>query len=216
MAEKFSFGECACLNKPPLFCGMKYNLWCIRMKFFVESMDRKIWNAITNNYLMPISENDSSETEHIDCVAMNIIVSALDSNEWPKVSEYRYAKEMWNTLEEYHKNPRSALMEKEESFAESFSSESKKKGHIKTECPNKTKRNFKKHEKKRKSRRAYNDKSSSSRKEEKANLCLIVEGDGESCSLSEVSSCASLNEQNYSELVEAFQETHDEANRLVL
>jgi len=35
-------------------------------------------------------------------------------------------------------------------------------------------------------------------------------------SSSEVSSCASLNEQNYSELLEAFQETHNEANRLVL
>ena len=177
MAEKFYFGEGACLNKPPLFCGMKYDFWCIRMKFFVESMDRKIWNAITNNYLMPISENDSSETEHIDCVSMNIIVFALDSNELLKVSECRSAKEMWNTFEEYHKNPRSALMEKEESSAKSFSLESKKKNHIKTECSNKRKRNFKKHEKKRKSRRPYNDKSSSSRKEEKANLCLIVEGD---------------------------------------
>ena len=69
---------------------------------------------------MPISENVSSEREHLDCVAMNIIVSALDSNELLKVSECRSAKEMWNTLEEYHKNPRSALMEKEEFFAESF------------------------------------------------------------------------------------------------
>ena len=34
--------------------------------------------------------------------------------------------------------------------------------------------------------------------------------------MNEVSSCASLNEQNYSQLLEAFQETHDEANRLVL
>jgi len=34
--------EGACLNKPPLFCGMNYELWCIRMKFFVESIDRKI------------------------------------------------------------------------------------------------------------------------------------------------------------------------------
>ena len=34
---------------------------------------------------------------------------------------------MWNTLEEYHKNPRSALMDKEESSAESFSLESRKK-----------------------------------------------------------------------------------------
>jgi len=195
---------------------MKYDLWCIRMKFFVESLDRKIWNVITNNYLMPISENDSSETEHLDCIAMNIIVSSLDSNELLKVSECRSAKEMWNTLEEYHKNPRSALMEKEESSAKSFSSESKKKGHVKTKCPNRRKRNFKKHEKKGKSRRAYNDKSSSSSKEEKANLCLIAEGDDESCSLSEVSSCASLNEQNYRELLVAFQETHDEANQLVL
>ena len=45
---------------------------------------------------------------------------------------------------------------------------------------------------------------------------MVAENDDESCSSSEVSSCASLNEQNYSELLEAFQETHDEANILVL
>ena len=96
------------------------------MKFFVESIDRKIRNVITNNYLMTISKNVSSEREHIDCVAMNIIVSALDSNELLEVSECSAAKEMWNTLKEYQKNPRSALMDKEESSAESFSSESRK------------------------------------------------------------------------------------------
>ena len=58
--------------------------------------------------------------------------------------------------------------------------------------------------------------SSSSSEDEKANICLIAEDDDESCSSSEVSSCASLNEQNYIEFLEAFQETHDEANRLVL
>ena len=47
MAEKFSFREGACLNKPPLLCGMNYELWCIRMKFFVESINKKIWNMIT-------------------------------------------------------------------------------------------------------------------------------------------------------------------------
>jgi len=73
MAKKFSFGEGSCLNKPPLFCGMNYDLWCIRMKFFSESIDRKIWNVITNNYLMPISENVSFEREHLDCIAMNIM-----------------------------------------------------------------------------------------------------------------------------------------------
>ena len=45
---------------------------------------------------------------------------------------------------------------------------------------------------------------------------MIAEADDESCSSSDVSSCASLNVENYSELLKAFQETHDEANRLVL
>jgi len=75
---------------------------------------------------MPISKNVSSEKEHLDCVTMNIIVFALDSNELLKVSECRSTKEMWNTLEEYHKNRRSALMDKEEFSVESFSSESRK------------------------------------------------------------------------------------------
>ena len=55
---------------------------------------------------------------------MNINVSAFDSNELLKVSECSSAKEMWNTLEEYHKNPRNALIDKEESFAEYFYLES--------------------------------------------------------------------------------------------
>jgi len=45
---------------------------------------------------------------------------------------------------------------------------------------------------------------------------LIAEGDDESCSSSNVSSCASLSAENYSKLLQAFQETHEEANRLVL
>ena len=98
-------------------------------------------------------------------------------------------------------------------------------GHIKANCPNKSKEkkpSFK--EKKGKTKRAYkawdeneiSPSSSSSSEDEKANICLVAENDDESGSSSEVSSCASLNEQNYSELLEAFQETHDEANRFVL
>ena len=99
-------------------------------------------------------------------------------------------------------------------------------GHIKADCPNKESKEKKSSykEKKGNSKRAFiawdenevSSSSSSSSEEERANICLIVEGDDESCSSSDVSSCASLNEENYSELLEAFQETHDEANRLVL
>jgi len=100
-------------------------------------------------------------------------------------------------------------------------------GHIKADCPNKESKEKKSSykEKKGKSKRAYitwdenevsSSSSSSSSEEEKANICLIAEGDDESCSSSDVSSCAFLNVENYSKLLEVFQETHEEANRLVL
>jgi len=48
MAEKLPFGESASINKPPLFCGLNYQFWKVRMKIFVESLDKEIWDAIEN------------------------------------------------------------------------------------------------------------------------------------------------------------------------
>jgi len=119
----------------------------------------------------PISENVSSKREHLDCVAMNIIVSALDSNELLKVSECSSPKEMWNTLEKYHKNSRSVGMDKEESTTESFPSESRRE------------------------------------------VCLMTKEESGS---SQVSTSSSNNCENYFQLLNAFQETHEKAKRLAL
>jgi len=87
MADKRLFGEGASLNKPPLFCGQNYSIWYIRMKFFIQSLDKNIWNVISNKTYMHMPENDfASSKEHIDCMAQHIIVSALDSNELLKIS----------------------------------------------------------------------------------------------------------------------------------
>jgi len=87
--------------------------------------------------------------------------------------------------------------------------------HIKTECPNKERKNFKKHEKKGKSRSAYNDDSSSSSSsdEEEANVCLMIRQESD---ISSVCSNTSINFEDYSQLLDAFNETHEEANRLTL
>jgi len=53
MAEKLLFGEGVSINKTPLFCEMNYQFWKIRMKFFVESVDREIMDAITNDPFIP-------------------------------------------------------------------------------------------------------------------------------------------------------------------
>jgi len=38
MAEKLPFGEGASINRPPLFCGLNYQFWKVRMKIFVQSL----------------------------------------------------------------------------------------------------------------------------------------------------------------------------------
>ena len=100
MAEKLPFGEGASINRPPLFCGLNENIF--------ESLDRGIWDAIENGPFIPMFEKDNvffkkpwspwTESESIiakfDCIAKNIITSALNSNEFFKVSKCGSAKEM--------------------------------------------------------------------------------------------------------------------------
>jgi len=94
-------------------------------------------------------------------------------------------------------------------------------GHIKADSPNKESKEKKSSykEKKGKSRRAYiswdenevSSSSSSSSEDEKANICLIAEGDDESSS---VSSCVSLSAENYSKLLQALKQPIERAEQL--
>jgi len=96
-------------------------------------------------------------------------------------------------------------------------------GHIKLDWPNnesKERATSKKGEKKGKAKKAYivledNEVSSSSSSEggEKANLYLMAKGESV---MSSVSSSTSINFENYGQLLDAFKETHKEANRLAL
>jgi len=53
MVEKLPFREGASRNKPRLFCGLNYQFWKVRMKIFVQSSDRGIWDAIENGPFIP-------------------------------------------------------------------------------------------------------------------------------------------------------------------
>jgi len=82
------------------------------MKIFVESHDKGIWDAIENGPFVPKFEKDGSSIKKpwsqwtnseskkpkFDCIAKNIITSALNSDEFSRVSQCKSAKEMWDTL----------------------------------------------------------------------------------------------------------------------
>jgi len=117
MAEnKLPFAKGASIHRPPMFSGVNYQFRKVRMKIFVESIDRGIWNAIVNGPYIPVSvvngisvakpfdELTDVENKRVqyDCVAKNIITSALNLDEFFRVSQCSSAKEMWDILEVTH------------------------------------------------------------------------------------------------------------------
>jgi len=122
MAGKLSFEEGASIYKPPLFCGLNYNIWKTRMKIFMESIDQGIWDPIENGPYIPkfkkynsfiakpLSQwtNDECKMAQLDRSAQNIIASALDTNEFFRISKCKTAKDMWDTLKAAHE-PKEAM-----------------------------------------------------------------------------------------------------------
>jgi len=100
-SKSFYFVEGASIHRPPMFSGVNYQFWKVRMKNFVESIDHGIWNAIVNcpYVLMTVvngvhvekSYDELSDAENkkmqYDRVAKNIIISALNLDEFFRVSQ---------------------------------------------------------------------------------------------------------------------------------
>jgi len=95
---------------------MNYAFWKIRMKFFMESIDSDIWEAMVHGPLVPMqvvkeetvtkprsewSESEKKKAQY-DLVAKNIITSALTMDEFFRISQCNLAKEMWEVLEVTH------------------------------------------------------------------------------------------------------------------
>jgi len=111
-----TFAEGASINRPPLFAGENYPFWKIRMKIFLESVDKGVWDAVVNGPFQPIKvvegktvlkefsqwTLDENKRAHYDVRAKNIISSALTLDEFYRVSVCESAKEMWDVLEVTH------------------------------------------------------------------------------------------------------------------
>jgi len=103
-----TFAEGASITKPTLFAGENYPFWKIRMKIFLELVDKGVWDVVVNGPFQPIKvvegktvlkefsqwTLDENKRAHYDVRAKNIISSALTLDEFYKVSVCESAKEM--------------------------------------------------------------------------------------------------------------------------
>jgi len=64
MAEsKLLFAEGASIHRPPMFCGINYQFWKIRIQIFIESIDKGIWDATVNE---PYASKCVIENKQVD------------------------------------------------------------------------------------------------------------------------------------------------------
>ncbi|XP_068461686.1 uncharacterized protein [Phaseolus vulgaris] len=113
MADKLPFRGGASINRLPLFCGVNYQFWKVRMKIFMRSTNKEIWEAIENYPFIPQVKKDvlfvdkpsyewteaDTKKAKLDWIAKNIMTSALSCDDFFRVSQCTSAKEMWDILE---------------------------------------------------------------------------------------------------------------------
>ena len=107
------FGEGSSVSRPPMFNGINYASWKIRMKIFMESIDSFIWEVVVHGPYVPMQvvkdkevvkpRSEWNEVERkkaqYDFVAKNIITSSLTMDEFFRISQCSSAKKMWEVLE---------------------------------------------------------------------------------------------------------------------
>jgi len=102
------FFEGASINKPPLFVGENYPFWKIRMKVFLESINKGVWDVVMNRPFIPTKFVEGrnipkefslwtpgeNKRAHYDVTVRNIILFALMLDEFYMVSVCESTKEM--------------------------------------------------------------------------------------------------------------------------
>ncbi|GAV57969.1 zf-CCHC domain-containing protein/DUF4219 domain-containing protein/UBN2 domain-containing protein, partial [Cephalotus follicularis] len=98
----------------PFFDGNNYSHWKAKMTIFIQALDFNLWDIIIDGPELPhiISQegiktlkprssytDDDRKKVQLNAKAKRVIICALNSNEFNRVSSCATAKEMWDILE---------------------------------------------------------------------------------------------------------------------
>ena len=88
---------------PPLFDGTNYAYWKVRMRTFLQSLDEKVWQAVKIGWTKPTEaladwDDAKIKAENFNNRALNALFSAVNNEEFKKISSTETAKEAWTIL----------------------------------------------------------------------------------------------------------------------
>ena len=89
---------------PPHFDGNNYAYWKVRIKAFLKSINKRVWNFVEYGWkkpTTPVSEWQTSQKEAVafNSKAINAIFNAVSMKELKRISNVEFAHIAWNILQ---------------------------------------------------------------------------------------------------------------------
>ena len=87
-----------------LFDGTNYVYWKVRMRYFLQSLDKKVRQAIEIGWTKPKEapadwDDAKIKAANFNSRALNVLFSAVTNEEFNKISSNETAKEAWTILQ---------------------------------------------------------------------------------------------------------------------
>ena len=88
----------------PLFDGINYVYWKVRMRAFLQSLDEKVWQAVKIGWTKPKEapadwDEAKIKAANFNSRALNALFSAVTNEEFKKISSTEIAQEAWTILQ---------------------------------------------------------------------------------------------------------------------
>ena len=89
---------------PPLFNDTNYAYWKVRMRAFLQSLDKKVWQAVEIGWTKlkeaPIDWDEAKiKVANYNNRALNALFSVVTNEEFKKISSTETAQEAWTILQ---------------------------------------------------------------------------------------------------------------------
>ena len=107
----------------PIFDGLNYAFWNVRMRVFLQAQRIDVWQAVVNGYNVPTTlpiDNTRRKIYEGKSKAMNAILSGLVESIFVKVMHCESAKEIWDKLNNIYQRDEKVKWEKIQTYRGQF------------------------------------------------------------------------------------------------
>ena len=110
---------------PHLFDGTKYAYWKVRMRAFLQSLDKKVWQVVEIGWTKPTKalvdwDDAKIKTANFNSKALNALFSAVTNEEFKKISLTETTKEALTILQTTYKGTKAVKDSKFQRLTTSF------------------------------------------------------------------------------------------------